>query len=85
MVDKEALKKQIKTLIHSLNTFDLKSEEKKLAELQMLLVKLEQESGDFEEFYGQLTQLVHHYEAVLAIQKISPEVQSIQEILDKLG
>ena len=85
MVDKEVLKKQIKTLIHSLNTLDLKVEEKKLAELETLLVKLEQESADFEEFYGRLTQLLHHYETVLAIQKISPEVQSIQEILDKMG
>lgn len=85
MLDKEALKKQVKTLIHSLNTLDLKGEEKKLAELEAMIFKLEKESGAFEEVYPQLIQLVHHYEAILAMQKISPEVESIQEILDKMG
>ena len=85
MIDKEALKKQVKVLIHSLNTLDLKGEEKKLAELETLFFKLEKESGDFQEVYGQLVQLVHHYETILAMQKISPEVESIQEILDKMG
>jgi hypothetical protein len=86
MVKKELLKRQIKKLIIAVNALDLKEEEKKLFELEALLIQLEQEETESMHLIQQkMQELVKHYENVLAIQKIAPEIQSIQEILDKMG
>lgn len=86
MIHQEALKRQIKKLIIAVNSLDLKEEEKKLFELEALLVQLDlEDSGSMASIQEKIQMLVKHYETVLAIQKIAPEIQSIQEILDKMG
>ena len=81
----ERVKTQIIKLIKAINRADFDEEMKNLAALEKLLVDLESGSISMQETIDKLKHLVHHYEKMIDLQRIEPEIKDIQEFLDKNG
>lgn len=81
----EKLKKLLQELLISIDKLDIQAEEKKIAEIDKYLSRLDQKDAVDDQLKIRLKKLIRHYDKIVSLQKTGNDIKSIQETLDKNG
>jgi cell fate (sporulation/competence/biofilm development) regulator YmcA (YheA/YmcA/DUF963 family) len=82
---KEKLRRKLYELLEAIDRLDVDAEEKKISELQSLIIQMDKTESLTFELKTRVKHLLHHYEKIAALQKMSSEIADLQEFIDKNG
>ena len=81
----DRLREVVVKLMQAINRADFDDEIKKLSALEKLLIEIDSGTQSIDENIEKLKHLVHHYERMIDLQMIEPEIKDVQEFIDKNG